>query len=55
MVRLNVYVRRRRLILSLFVIGYSQCVYMGQVDRIKPYTDFATRTDRFNYLNVHGL
>ena len=30
-------------------------VYMGQLDQIKPYTDSATRTDRGNYPNVHGL
>ena len=33
----------------------TQCVHMGQLDRIKPYTDFATRTDRVTCLNVHGL
>ena len=31
----------------------THSVYMGQLDRIKPYTDFATRTDRVNYLYVH--
>jgi hypothetical protein len=34
---------------------HTQCVYMGQLDRIKPSTDFATRSDRVNYPNVHGL
>jgi hypothetical protein len=25
-------------------LNVTQCVYMGQLDRIKPYTDFAERT-----------
>ena len=37
------------------LLSVCQCVHMGQLDRCKPYTDFADRTDRVNYPNVHGL